>query len=79
MQKPKDKVAINSIPYGAYEAGTTDGEMRTDEKYHLNEICTATDIRWQPIKQIPATVLKRHKQDSKEHTPVKLIKAQEIQ
>ena len=39
MQKPKDKVAINSIPYGAYEAGTTDGEMRTDEKYHLNEIC----------------------------------------
>ena len=35
MQKPKDKVAINSIPYGAYEAGTTDGEMRTDEKYHL--------------------------------------------
>ena len=70
MQKPKDKVAINSIPYGAYEAGTTDGEMRTDEKYHF---------RWQPIKQIPATVLKRHKQDSKEHTPVKLIKAQEIQ
>ena len=73
MQKPKDKVAINSIPYGAYEAGTTDGEMRTDEKFR------ATDIRWQPIKQIPATVLKRHKQDSKEHTPVKLIKAQEIQ
>ena len=35
MQKPKDKVAINSIPYGAYEAGTTDGEMRTDEKYHF--------------------------------------------
>ena len=28
MQKPKDKVAINSIPYGAYEAGTTDGEMK---------------------------------------------------
>ena len=26
MQKPKDKVAINSIPYGAYEAGTTDGK-----------------------------------------------------
>ena len=40
MQNPKEKVAINSIPYGAYEAGTTDGEMRTDEKYHLNEICT---------------------------------------
>ena len=40
MQKPKDKVAINSIPTELMEAGTTDGEMRTDEKYHLNEICT---------------------------------------
>ena len=76
MQKPKDKVAINSIPYGAYEAGTTDGEMRTDEKYHLNEICTDIQGNGYPVA---ATVLKRHKQDSKEHTPVKLIKAQEIQ
>lgn len=40
MQKPKDKETINSIPTGAYEAGTTDKEMRTDEKNHLNEICT---------------------------------------
>lgn len=82
MQKPKDKVAINSIPYGAYEAGTTDGEMRTDEKYHLNEICTDIQGNGYPVaanKANPATVLKRHKQDSKEHTPVKLIKAQEIQ
>ena len=49
MQKPKDKVAINSIPYGAYEAGTTDGEMRTDEKYHLNEICTDIQGNGYPV------------------------------
>jgi len=49
MQKPKDKVAINSIHYGAYEAGTTDGEMRTDEKYHLNEICTDIQGNGYPV------------------------------
>lgn len=43
MQKPKDKEVIDSIPDGAYEAGTTDREMRTDEKNHTNEI--STDIQ----------------------------------
>lgn len=49
MQKPKDKETIKTIPKGAYEAGITDRGMRTDEKNHLNDLCTDIQGNGYPV------------------------------
>lgn len=51
MQKPRDKETINTIPRGAYEAGTTDREMRTDECSHLNELTTDLQGNGYPVNR----------------------------
>ena len=51
MQKPRDKETINTIPRGAYEAGTTDREMRTDERSHLNELTTDLQGNGYPVNR----------------------------
>ncbi len=51
MQKPRDKETINTIPRGAYEAGTTDREMRTDERGHLNELTTDLQGNGYPVNR----------------------------